>query len=171
MAAVRRAKASEKQVRTEPSSAPEILGNEPCSVVVSFSYALKAVRMKKSEKKDKMTELFEPPRWSGGPKLCVAENLPAFETKQAMEEYIANQCPSCHILDKWKCEACGMWHMDGTAPDPAGASSGTGRHRNYQRRRLKFNERKPGGPLYVSAADDRAEDKRIQREMKKDAGI
>lgn len=65
-----------------------------------------------------------------------------------------------------------MWHSHGTGPDPTGTSSGTGRSKHYNRRRLKFYERDEGGPLFAPISDaDRAEDKRIQMDMRKEAGI
>lgn len=100
---------------------------------------------------------FEPARWKGGPLICKAENLPAFETPSDLLAFHASDCPSCNIVEQWQCKACGWWHFDAMAPDPAGSSSGTGRSKGTQRHRLKFYERM-----------DQAEDKIIQRDLRKE---
>ena len=80
-----------------------------------------------------MTDLLQP-RWKGGPRICPAANLPAFATEREAGIFRTDNCPSCKVKTdakgnarQWQCEACGHWHYDGTAPDPAGASSGNGR--------------------------------------------
>lgn len=121
-----------------------------------------------------MNEHLAPPRWKDGPPICTAENLPAFESKSAISAYHATNCPSVQITEQWQCKGCGLWHFDGTGPDPAGSTSGTTRsQRHTPRRRVKFWERKEGQPQYVPVDDkaDRAEDKLIQKDMRKDAGV
>jgi hypothetical protein len=67
------------------------------------------------------------PRWPGGPKICPAENSPAFESAKALDAFLMANSPSCKVLKKWQCEACGHYHAYTLAPDPTGASSGQGR--------------------------------------------
>jgi hypothetical protein len=67
------------------------------------------------------------PRWPNGPKICAAENLPAFETAKDLAAFLAKNAPSCKVVKKWQCQACGHFHAYTVAPDPAGGSSGTGR--------------------------------------------
>jgi hypothetical protein len=73
-----------------------------------------------------MSEL-APARWKGGPPICPAANLPAFPTERDAAKFREDNCPSCKVRRQWSCDQCGHWHYDGTAPDPAGASSGNGR--------------------------------------------
>lgn len=72
------------------------------------------------------TEL-DPPRWPGGPGICVSHNLPALATLNDIMAFHAKNGPSCKVNLVWKCETCGFWHAETSAPDPAGGSSGTGR--------------------------------------------
>lgn len=67
------------------------------------------------------------PRWAGAPPICLKENLPAFLTREKMNTFHARNSPSCSILRTWFCDYCQHWHMATRAPDPTGASSGTGR--------------------------------------------
>lgn len=69
----------------------------------------------------------EPPRWSGGPRICPYENLLAFETEKEIGRFCDDNCPSCSPYFKWKCGQCGHWHMLTSWPAPAGASSGNAR--------------------------------------------
>lgn len=74
------------------------------------------------------TSLFEEkPRWAGGPAICLAENLPAFDTQAELEEFLKRNGPSCKVHRIWQCAVCGCWHAETSAPDPTGSSSGTGR--------------------------------------------
>jgi len=75
-----------------------------------------------------MSALFEPkPRWPGGPRQCVAANLPAFDTRAELSAFKKANGPSCFVLAVWKCEACGCYHAKTAAPDPSGHTSGTTR--------------------------------------------
>lgn len=67
------------------------------------------------------------PRWPGGPKICPAANLPAFETMAGWRAFHAKNGPSCKVIREWICDHCGHWHAETTAPDPTGGSSGQGR--------------------------------------------
>lgn len=68
-----------------------------------------------------------PPRWKNGPPICEAANLPAFESKQAMNAFRSNLSGGI-VIEEWQCTVCGQWHYWGVgAGDPAGASSGTTR--------------------------------------------
>lgn len=69
----------------------------------------------------------EEPRWPNGPAICEVANLPAFETEPELQKFHLATGPSCKVLRVWHCEHCEGWHMETTAPDPAGGSSGTGR--------------------------------------------
>lgn len=73
-------------------------------------------------------ELLDPPRWPGGPPICVTVNLPAFTTHAALKAFHAASGPSCKVISEYECVKCGHWHAETKAPDPAGASSGTGRN-------------------------------------------
>lgn len=86
-------------------------------------------------------DILSPPRWSDGPPICVAENLPAFKDPKAIDAYHKANCPGASIVAKWQCRACALWHFDATGPDPAGSSSGTGRSAGAMRYRKKFHER------------------------------
>ena len=69
-----------------------------------------------------------PPRWRGGPHVCIKTNLPAFETKADLLRFMATSAPACPILKIWDCVDCEGWHARTTSRDPSGGSSGTGRH-------------------------------------------
>ncbi len=74
-----------------------------------------------------MKSTLNPPRWKGGPDICISENLPAFETVQQMQAFNAANAPSCKVVRFWRCEVCDHYHEETKAPDPTGGSSGTGR--------------------------------------------
>jgi hypothetical protein len=70
--------------------------------------------------------LFDPPRWPGGPRICVAANLPAFETvAEARDITRTNEGDS--LKESWTCTVCGMIHATYKARPPSGATSGSGR--------------------------------------------
>ena len=71
--------------------------------------------------------IFDHPRWPGGPLICPIENLPAFDTRATLDHFHKTNGPSCKVIRTWQCDHCHHWHMETTAPDPAGGSSGTGR--------------------------------------------
>lgn len=76
----------------------------------------------------KKAQLFETkPRWLGAPKICIAANLPAFDSPADWEKFHAANSPGNSVKRMWQCEACGKWHVWTVACDPSGASSGTGR--------------------------------------------
>lgn len=78
-----------------------------------------------------MTTL-DPPRWPFGPDICPVANLPALPTEAALHEFHRRNGPRCAVLREWQCDACGHWHAATVAPDPSGATSGTGRsHKHY----------------------------------------
>lgn len=74
--------------------------------------------------------LFEPPRWKGGPYHCRAAKLPAFETRDALNAFLKENSPTCKVVNVWQCETCKMWHAY-TLADCTGSSSGSGRNSNY----------------------------------------
>ena len=66
-----------------------------------------------------MPEIFEPnPRWPGGPKICVYENLPAFETEKELFAFNAS-CGGSSIMLKWQCAQCGCYHYHAAPPAPS----------------------------------------------------
>lgn len=69
----------------------------------------------------------DPPRWKGGPKICPAVNLPAFDSPQAIADFIAKNCPGATLTDQYQCIRCDKWHFEATMRPPSGATSGTGR--------------------------------------------
>ena len=72
--------------------------------------------------------LFETrPRWSGAPPVCVHANRMAFKTLDELTAFRETNAPGLGLIKKWLCAVCRHWHHIGKAPDPAGASSGTGR--------------------------------------------
>jgi hypothetical protein len=77
-----------------------------------------------------MSAPLEKPRWPGGPKICPSENLPAFESSKALDSFQSANSPSCKVVKKWQCQACGHWHAYTVAASPAGDSSGSGRNSN-----------------------------------------
>ncbi len=58
-----------------------------------------------------MNATLEPPRVPGGPPICPSANLPAFDSKQAVRDYIERRCPGANVIAVEKCEACGKWHF------------------------------------------------------------
>lgn len=71
--------------------------------------------------------MFDNARWPNGPKICIATNLPAFETPEALESFRETNAPGGQIIARWQCTACGLWHYWGSGHDPAGGSSATTR--------------------------------------------
>lgn len=79
----------------------------------------------------KAEEIFEKkPRWPGAPKICIYENMLAFETEKELNAF-NDTCASPQIVEKWICKACGCYHYVAKPTPPAGASSGTGREFKY----------------------------------------
>ncbi len=70
---------------------------------------------------------FDPPRWKGGPLICIAANRPALETLSKLRAFTASNGTLCTLVKEWQCESCGWFHAETLAPDPAGASCGNGR--------------------------------------------
>lgn len=66
-------------------------------------------------------------RFPGCPPICTATNLPAHASKEVANVFHTVNGPSCKVVKLWKCDACGLWHMDTQAPAPAGGSSGNER--------------------------------------------
>jgi hypothetical protein len=66
-------------------------------------------------------KLFEDkPRWPGAPMVCLAANLPAFETRKAAMAYMEKYCPRMPVALK-ECDACGCFHNQ---PKPTPKVSG-----------------------------------------------
>lgn len=72
-------------------------------------------------------ELFEPPRWPGGPLICVAVNLPAFPTKEEALAFHEKNGPGNRITRIGQCETCKYWHYLVKPRPPSGDSSGSSR--------------------------------------------
>jgi len=60
-------------------------------------------------------ETFEEPRWPGGPKICIAVNLPAFGTVKEAKDFNEKN-GHFPILTSWKCGRCGCYHYWSGAP-------------------------------------------------------
>ena len=71
-------------------------------------------------------ELFDPPRWPGGPFICIAANLPSFETAAAARN-MNRTLEGDSVDETWECKACGMTHAGHKYRPPSGATSGSGR--------------------------------------------
>lgn len=56
-----------------------------------------------------MSELFDPPRWPGGPHICVEENLPAFKTPEELKVFTGSIRVDTNL--EWVCKACGEHHF------------------------------------------------------------
>lgn len=69
-------------------------------------------------------QALSPPRWPGGPPICPAANLPAFEDER---ERGRHEQPGSKVLLKFRCIACGRLHYWVSGHDPAGHSSGSTR--------------------------------------------
>lgn len=82
--------------------------------------------------------LFEvKPRWKGAPKICIAANLPAFETEKEMATFHETNCPGGTLIKKWRCLVCNHIHVWQVCSDPAGASSGTTRTSKHKEHLLE----------------------------------
>ena len=53
--------------------------------------------------------IFDPPRWASGPPICIATNLPAFETAAAADA-ITRTVEGGRLKETWECSACHMLH-------------------------------------------------------------
>lgn len=78
--------------------------------------------------------VFEAPRWPGGPRICSASNLPAFDSEAACLVFHEANAPGTHTGKPYQCARCGLWHYESTARGPAGESSGQSR---YSKRKNK----------------------------------
>lgn len=72
------------------------------------------------------TDLFDPPRWPGGPKICKAENLPAFQTVKEMAAF-HDSLPGVKTLTVKLCPVCDCYHAYTKPRSPSGDSSGSSR--------------------------------------------
>lgn len=80
-----------------------------------------------------MSEIFEPkPRFKGCPPICLATNLPAFDTRAHARAFHQANGPACHVENDRLCKACGKWHYDSIAPSPGGESSGMSRYHKHK---------------------------------------
>ena len=69
------------------------------------------------------SKFLDPPRWPGGPQICIVANLPAFETESAGIAF--NNKSHLPVLARWQCKACGGWHHWATSrTDSNGAFKG-----------------------------------------------
>lgn len=72
-------------------------------------------------------QLFDPPRWPGGPHICRYENLPAFASLKSLNDF-HDGCKSAVITEKWKCPVCHEYHAKFggmTRQSAAGSASDT----------------------------------------------
>jgi len=69
-------------------------------------------------------ENLDAPRWPGGPAICKATNLPAFETVKDAKAFV-DMFPGYIVESFLECEACGGIHVHGHDRGPSGGSSGT----------------------------------------------
>ena len=53
--------------------------------------------------------LFEPPRWRGGPPICLEANLPAFATWDEARKFILSLNGKGDVV-RWRCEFCNCFH-------------------------------------------------------------
>ncbi len=72
------------------------------------------------------SELFEPARWTNGPKICLAVNLPAFDTVEQAKA-LTRTMEGDSLRESWTCSVCGMIHASYKFRSPAGESSGNPR--------------------------------------------
>jgi hypothetical protein len=58
--------------------------------------------------------MLEPPRWRGGPPICKAVRLPAFEDEAGMKKFEAMYTENSDrkVKSRWQCMACGGWHYN-----------------------------------------------------------
>lgn len=54
---------------------------------------------------------FDPPRWPGGPFICIAANLPSFETVAAAKKVSVTMAGD-NLAATWTCQACGLLHAE-----------------------------------------------------------
>lgn len=74
------------------------------------------------------SDLFEPkPRWLGAPKICLKENLPAFETWKKADAFHEANSPGSRYVRQWQCSFCDCWHYLAKPRPPSGDSSGSSR--------------------------------------------
>lgn len=57
-----------------------------------------------------ISEMFDAPRWKGGPRICVTANLPSFPSKSDAEAYHEKYGSGRSIIRIGKCKTCGHWH-------------------------------------------------------------
>ena len=68
----------------------------------------------------------DPPRWRNGPRICIAANLPAFDTLEAAKA-MTRTLEGDSLRESWTCSACGKIHAAYKFRSPAGDSSGNPR--------------------------------------------
>lgn len=62
---------------------------------------------------------FEPVlRWAQAPPICIAENLPAFNSRADLHKFLDRYAPRATVKRIWQCSSCHLIH----------ASTGTERH-------------------------------------------
>lgn len=71
--------------------------------------------------------MFDPPRWQGGPDICIEANLPAFDTQDAANKFHKANGSLNAMSNLRRCPVCDKWHYDSQNYGPSGASSGTTR--------------------------------------------
>lgn len=71
------------------------------------------------------TEALDPARWSNGPAICRAANLPAFANEKDARAFF-DGLPAIAVEWIGQCRHCGGVHAYASAREPSGASSGTG---------------------------------------------
>ncbi len=70
-------------------------------------------------------DLFDPPRFLGGPPTCIEANLPSFKTDKELADFQKRNCGehATPILAKWTCHKCDRIHacFAGSHTDSNGA--------------------------------------------------
>jgi len=86
-------------------------------------YREKEDELAAAEDSPRGADLFEPvPRWAGAPRVCVYENLLAFDSAKEMGGFLKQDAPSMYAIKQWECPVCGKWHML-TGQPPVGHKS------------------------------------------------
>ena len=63
--------------------------------------------------------VLEAARWPGGPPICSAENLPAFQDAKEADAYHSRWAYGTRVVRMWQCKKCGLWHYEALATCPS----------------------------------------------------
>lgn len=73
------------------------------------------------------------PCWPSSPPVCERAHLLAFSSIKEAYAWHERNSPRCSMETPFECPWCNQFHYQSTAPDPAGNSSGTGRHSKHRK--------------------------------------